>query len=140
VTRRSNVEPELDLASAGTARFFLYLARGAKKPAVAAGGQDLERWARAWARRWWVVLAGTADQARESIVRYDRKCARVGPATPVRAASFGIIEAGHNAPGGPDPPGSGARRDRGPRRPSPGALERRRATARGSPELASSAR
>jgi hypothetical protein len=80
-----------------------------KRPAVAAGGRDLERWARAWARRWWVVLAGTADEARKAIARYDRKCARVGLSTPVRAASFGILEAGHNAAGGPDPPGKGPR-------------------------------
>jgi hypothetical protein len=110
------------------ARFFLYLSGRMKKPAVAAGGRDLERWGRAWARRWWVVLAGTADQARAAIARYNRKCARVGLAVPVRAASFGILEAGHNAAGGPDPPG---KRARDPRRPAPGAISRRRAAARG---------
>jgi len=106
--RPGNAAPTTSPAPA-RARFFLYLGNRMKRPVVAAGGRDLERWARAWARRWWVVLAGTADEARKAIARYDRKCACVGLATPVRAASFGIIDAGHNAAGGPDPPGSRAR-------------------------------
>ena len=80
-------------------RLMLAVTGRLKRPRVVRGGPDFERWARAWARRWWVVLADTADLARDAIARYDEKCARVGLGTPVDAAQFGIIEAGRNAAG-----------------------------------------
>ena len=84
-------------------RLMLAVTGRLKRPRVVRGGFDVERWTRAWARRWWVVDAATADDARDAIARYDAKCDRVGLGVPVDAMAYGIVASGRNA-SGPTPP------------------------------------
>lgn len=90
------------------------------------GGQDLERWVRAYARRWFVVEAPSADAARTAVERYLTACG-TDLNRRVDSKRYGIVEAGHNAPGGPD---RFPRRESGPGRPVPSSAVHRRARAR----------
>ncbi len=107
-----------------TRRLMLAITGRLRRPRVVPGGPDFERWARAWARRWWVVEAENADLAREAIERYMDSCLRIGPAKSIHAADFGIVETGRNGPGGPEqPPWAPSRRQ-------PRMAARRRSTSR----------
>jgi len=75
-----------------------------RRTRVVPGGTDHRRWARAWARRWWIVQAESADLVRDAVARYEERCARVGLSIPVDAREYGILESGRNAPGAPEHP------------------------------------
>jgi hypothetical protein len=113
--------------AAGTKLMMLALTGKFRKPRVVTGGPDIERWARSWARQWWVVEAKTVAEARDSIARYQEKCARTSLNTPVDAAVYGIHATGRNASSGLELP-PGPERER--LRPAPAAAARRRAKAR----------
>jgi len=101
---------------------------GQRKLRLVRGGPEMERWARAWARRWFVVSAPSADVAREQVRRYMDACdADVTHGADARA--YGISESGRNQAGGPS---QFPTRERLPVRPSSAARASRRARARGS--------
>lgn len=116
-------------AERSTRRFMLAALDGQRRLRVVKGGADVERWARAWARRWFVVDGHTADEARRAIKRY-LDAAAIHPTGGVDAADFGILASGRNAAGGPRQYPVDAPRKRS-LLPRPAARPRRRARARG---------
>jgi hypothetical protein len=130
---RASVEmTAMERLPADAKRLMLAITGRLKKPRVVPGGPDNERWARAWARRWWVVAAANADQARAAIARYEEKLAKTPLAEPLDASAFGVLAAGRNAGGSPDVPPWKQKTGRALRgRPSPNAAMPRRDRARG---------
>jgi len=81
-------------------RMMLVCLSGQRRLRTVTGGADMERWARANARRGFVVEAPSADAARSQVEAYIAACARNVTNGP-RASEFGILEAWSNPPGGP---------------------------------------
>ena len=121
------VLPGLDTEIPGR-RLMLACLNGQRRLRTVPGGPDMERWARAWARRWFVVMAPSADAARSQVSRYLDACA-ADISRGARASDYGIVEAGHNQAGGPD---AFPARDRLRPRPRPAERARRRERALGS--------
>jgi hypothetical protein len=132
------------LGSPQSSHFLLARLEGQRRLHVIRGGADLQRWVRAYARRWLVVAAATEAEAREAAAGYEKACGR-RLSHYVNPARYGVVEAGRNAPGGPrsyphdlaapaarpaGPPRRSAR-DREVLRPAPAARARRRTRARG---------
>jgi hypothetical protein len=85
--------------------------------------EGMERWARSWARRWFIVEAPSAAAARTQVRRYLDACVACATRGPV-ASEYGIVESGKNPAGGPDAFPS---RDRVAHRPAPAKRAQRRA-------------
>jgi hypothetical protein len=81
-------------------RFLFATLQGHRRLQVIAGDEELERWVRAWARRYYLVEATSEKNARFRIAGYEHACAKALGKGPL-ASRFGILEAGRNAPGGP---------------------------------------
>lgn len=115
-------------ADARPRTYMLACLGGQRRLRSVRGGPDMERWARANARRWFVVRAGSVREARQQLNAYLDHCARMPVGAPTFPGHYGVIDAGRNAAGGPRefPLGEA----RGYARPSPSASAGRRARAR----------
>lgn len=115
-------------ADARPRTYMLACLGGQRRLRSVRGGPDMERWARANARRWFVVRAGSVREARQQLNAYLDYIANPGTGMRLSARWFGVIDAGRNAAGGPREFPLGAAR--GYARPSPSASAGRRARAR----------
>ena len=118
--------PGLD-AGLPTRRIMLACLNGQRRFRRVPAGPEMERWTRAWARRWFTVEAVSADAARDQVRRYLDAC-DADVTHGAKAREFGIVEAGRNQPGGPD---AFPTRDRLAHRPAPAAGRSRSTRARG---------
>ena len=108
--------------------FMLACVDGQRRLRSVRGGPDMERWARAHARRWYVVRADSVRAARQQLGAYLDHVARLPLGASSTPGRWGVVDAGHNAAGG-------ARafplsEDRAFTRPSPSATAGRRSRAR----------
>lgn len=109
-------------------RIMLACLEGQRKFRAVPERPESQRWARSWARRWFVVDATSADAARDAVRRYIDACV-ASPTLVIDGGEYGIVEAGRNGPGGPrEFPREGSVREF--HRPSPAARARRRARSR----------